>query len=75
MKNLLCLIGLHKWEESRPLHIRDIHPGFISGWETPTRVCIRCGKQEKWLPGYGGSEIGSWEPISREESKIEMGAK
>ena len=35
MKNLLCRIGLHKWEQNHALHIVDIHPGFISGWETP----------------------------------------
>jgi hypothetical protein len=58
--NFLCKIGIHKWKQNRPLHIRDIHPGFDMQWETPTRKCLRCKKKEKWLPGYGGSEIGCW---------------
>jgi hypothetical protein len=63
MKNFLCKIGLHKWKQNRPLCIRDIHPVFDYTWKTPTRTCLRCGKQQQWLPGYGGSELGCWTKI------------
>jgi len=61
----LCKIGFHKWEQNRELVIKDIHPGLDSNWKTPKRNCKFCGKKEYWLPGYGGSEIGSWEPGGR----------
>jgi len=53
----MCLL-FHKWEQSRPVSVYDIMP--FGSWKTPVRYCRRCGKQEYWLPGYGGSEIGCW---------------
>jgi len=59
-KRFLCKIGWHKYKQDKELHIKDIHPGFDSEWKCPTRKCIFCGYEERWLPGYGGSEIGCW---------------
>ena len=56
----LCRLGLHKWRQSRPLSIFDIHPPFFLDYVLPTRKCLRCGKTQRWLPGYGGSEFGCW---------------
>ena len=53
--SLLCFIGLHDWEESHPLVDPTVHPH-----SNPTRTCQRCRKHQKWLPGYGGSEVGCW---------------
>ena len=56
----LCKIGIHEWELSRPLNIRDIFPPFYEKYDNPKRDCTRCGKHQRWLPGYGGSEDGCW---------------
>ena len=60
---LRCRLGVHKYEQSRPLVIMDIFPPFYLPYETPRRACSFCSKKQYWLPGYGGSEIGSWEPL------------
>jgi len=54
------LSGLHchKWVRSQPPHITDIFPP--PGSPEITRRCSVCGKVQKWLPGYGGSEAGCW---------------
>lgn len=56
---LLCRIGLHQWHQTRPLFVIDLFPppGY---WDHVRRQCGRCGRQEQWLPGYGGSELGCW---------------
>jgi hypothetical protein len=59
-KSIRCALGLHFWKQNRPMHIRDIHPGFGMNYKTLTRECTRCGVRQSWLPGYGGSEIGCW---------------
>ena len=68
----LCKIGIHLWEQSRPLVITDAFP--FGKYENPTRSCSRCGKSQWWLPGYGGSEFGCWcngrrTPAKKEEMK------
>jgi hypothetical protein len=60
MKRILCSSGIHKWKYNRSFHIIDIYPGFELNWENPIRICLRCGRIERWLPGYGGSDIGCW---------------
>ena len=55
-------LHLHKWEYSRYVTILDIFPPLIENYKTPTRVCRVCSKQEYWLPGYGGSEVGCCQP-------------
>ena len=55
----LCRIGWHKWQQSRPLGAMDATP--IDQHYVPlTRTCKCCGQINWWLPGYGGSEVGSW---------------
>jgi len=56
---LRCLLG-HKWKQSRPLTLLDSFPPSFMRYENPTRECSRCGKRQRWLPGYGGSEVGCW---------------
>jgi hypothetical protein len=59
--NLRCFFGLHKWQQSRKLHVVDAFPPpFDTEYQNPTRECEKCGKFQRWLPGYGGSEIGCW---------------
>jgi len=60
MKKFLCKIGIHKWIQSRNVTCIDIFPPSMTPYKTPERICKRCGKQQKWLPGYGGSELGCW---------------
>jgi len=69
ISRFLCKLGIHKWKTNRQLIIRDIHPGLDSNWETPVRQCLRCGKRERWLPGYGGFEIGCWGKDWKEDKK------
>lgn len=60
-QKLLCWIGLHAWEQTRPIDpCTDSFPNPYWPYEAPIRTCGRCGKRQKWLPGYGGSEIGCW---------------
>jgi len=61
MKKLLCLFGIHHWEQSRALGLHDGFPFFGEPYDNPVRECQRCGTSQRWLPGYGGSEWGSWE--------------
>lgn len=56
----LCWIGWHKWKQSHALSPIDAFPPFFIKYETPTRSCEHCKKMQRWLPGYGGSEIGCW---------------
>jgi hypothetical protein len=62
-RSLLCFIGLHKWEQNRPLAIIDGFPP-PGHYDTPKRRCTRpcCMVRQYWLPGYGGSEWGCWSP-------------
>ena len=59
-KRLLCKIGIHKYQQSRPLTPYDVMPFFGFVYNCPERKCKKCGKEQKWLPGYGGSELGCW---------------
>lgn len=59
MSDWKCWIGLHAWQQDRPLRTYDMWP-MKPDYETPIRTCQRCGKEQQWLPGYGGSEIGCW---------------
>ncbi len=56
---VLCRIGWHAWVQSRPLSATDAFP-LPGHYDRPTRECLRCGRRQKWLPGYGGSEFGCW---------------
>jgi len=56
-----CKIGLHQWEQERPISVYDGFPSpYDAVYQTPTRTCVRCKGQQQWLPGYGGSEWGCW---------------
>ena len=60
LRNILCFIRLHKWQQSRKLNIIDGFPPPFTNYRNPTRKCIHCSKSQSWLPGYGGSEWGCW---------------
>ncbi len=61
LRKIKCKLELHKWKQSNKLTLYDISPGpFDSNYQTPTRTCEKCDKKQRWLPGYGGSEIGCW---------------
>ncbi len=58
-QDIKCRLSFHRWIYSKRLTLYDIFPSpFDSKYETPVRVCENCKEQQKWLPGYGGSEIG-----------------
>lgn len=59
-RKLRCILTIHKWKLSRPLVAMDSFPPLGAKWDLPTRSCAFCGVTQKWLPGYGGSEIGCW---------------
>jgi hypothetical protein len=59
-QRLMCAVGLHAWQHSRFMSVLDVFPP--AGMEPLRRQCFWCGKKQRWLPGYGGSEIGCWEP-------------
>lgn len=60
MKRLRCLIGIHRWQQTRPLALNDMFPSPFGRYQAPERVCACCDKEQRWLPGYGGSEDGCW---------------
>jgi hypothetical protein len=55
-----CFIGNHRWIQNRNLRPIDSFPPSFFRYKRPTRCCERCGAQQSWLPGYGGSEVGCW---------------
>jgi len=58
-----CFFGVHAWKYNRPERSDDAFPCFFDKTYTQwLRKCARCGKQQYWLPGYGGSEWGCWMP-------------
>ena len=58
-RKVICKAGLHAWNQSNPITLYDLSPSpFDSLHRTPTRTCKSCGKEQEWIPGYGGSEIG-----------------
>jgi len=59
-KLTLCTIGMHKWNQTRPIALIDGFPPPNVKYTPPKRTCKKCGKRERWLPGYGGSEWGCW---------------
>jgi hypothetical protein len=60
LKHVGCILGIHKWVQSRPLVQADAFPPPFVKYDTPTRKCEHCSKGQNWLPGYGGSEFGCW---------------
>ena len=62
-KRLRCWLGIHEWLQSRPLSVYDAFPMAGVQYQNPTRECLHCGKAQYWLPGYGGSEFGCWQPL------------
>lgn len=46
---LKCYLGFHDWK-------------YTNVWENKTweRKCTRCGRENEYLSGCGGSEIGCW---------------
>lgn len=51
-----CRAGWHQWgQPTGPLDVFPVHRD-----PSPTRTCTNCGATERWLPGYGGSEVGCW---------------
>lgn len=58
-----CLIGLHLWIYDRELTHNDTFPYPMESYSNPMRECKHCKKRQYWLPGYGGSELGSWEAV------------
>lgn len=54
---LRCRFGIHKYQQNKRFTPDYIFPFDGSRWE---RVCLLCGKRQRWLPGYGGSEDGCW---------------
>lgn len=53
---------LHRWKLNRLMTIMDIWP--IDEGQL-IKSCACCEKHERWLPGYGGSEIGCWLPANQ----------
>ena len=58
---LRCKIGIHRWKYTRrPTFQQDAFPTPFDTYEAPVRWCKWCNQQQRWLPGYGGSEMGCW---------------
>ena len=47
-----------RYRDDRELVASDAFP--MHREPNPTRSCKTCGKEQRRLPGYGGSEIGFW---------------
>ena len=58
---MLCQLGFHWWLYTRPVDALDAFPPLFLTRQLPARQCY-CGNRQKWLPGYGGSELGCWLP-------------
>jgi len=61
LRRMRCRAGLHHWIHTRRLTTADWYPPPWLRYIPPERHCLWCGKQEEWLPGYGGSELGCWQ--------------
>ena len=61
-----CAFGVHLWDQSRELGPIDVFPPPFVKYDNPTRKCFMCGKRQRWLPGYGGSEWGCWLSVQPE---------
>ena len=60
-QDVLCKLGFHRWNQSKSITLYDMSPSPLdSRYKTPKRKCKACKKEQKWIPGYGGSEIGCW---------------
>jgi hypothetical protein len=59
---MLCLLGWHLWEKGPFIQVEEYHPLFKGSYRTRSREC-RCGKVQKWFPGYGWEE-GYWEAVT-----------
>jgi len=58
----VCLFS--DWEYSSRLTVDAAFPFDDSEW---FRRCKISGKIQKWLPGYGGSEMGCWQTYRKED--------
>ena len=59
---ILCWLQLHRWYYLRYPGPADVFPFHGVPYRRPFRKCLRCKTKQKWIPGYGGSEIGFWAP-------------
>jgi len=48
----------HRWKQNIPFDGTEGSPSVI--YREWWRSCEKCGKTQRWLPGYGGSEWGCW---------------
>lgn len=67
-RNMLCKIGFHKYKRINPHVLCDPFPFFGEKYEEAKRRCEYCGKVQYWLPGFGGSVLGSWEDYKNEHN-------
>ncbi len=54
----LCKIDIHKWQEVDFVNFKQ------------TRTCKKCGIEQTFCPGCGGSEIGCWGPSKKKWCEI-----
>jgi len=74
MKNLLCKLGVHDWEDLPPTP--EIYKTFnkeILNYSATSyrispvnRICLRCGKKEMWMDDF------MLDKISRKRRKREL---
>ncbi len=55
-----CCFGIHDWEQNRAITPDDYIPFSTDPRGQAIRICMRCGRSQYWLPGYGGSGLGCW---------------
>lgn len=67
MNKIKCFFGFHNWNQSRSIVAMDAFPPSFVKYVPPLRECRECGKKQRWLPGYGGSELGCWITRSNHE--------
>ena len=55
-----CRAGWHNYVASREICPIDLFPPVDVAYVNPTRECTACGHAQRWMPGYGGTELGHW---------------
>jgi len=71
MNRIRKIFHFHRWKQNRNFSLlADIFPPPGLRLEKLTRKCTICGKEQYWLPGYGGSGFGSWETLRKKEEDV-----
>lgn len=60
-------LHIHKWKYVRRYNQYTFEGVAHEDYETPYRICARCGRVHKWLRG---ARSGNWSALTNKETQV-----